>query len=90
MRIRAYRCVYVGVFGNGEFVDRGVSIVGVWTSAERKGETRGGDLQCINGRPSDANGQANHNVTQKRLSWYGHVMRRDDTNVAKKVTQVGG
>ena len=25
-------------------------------------------------------------VTQKRLSWYGHVMRREDTNVAKQVT----
>ena len=25
-------------------------------------------------------------VTQKRLSWYGHVTRREDTNVAKKVT----
>ena len=25
-------------------------------------------------------------VTQKRLSWYGHVLRRDDTNVAKHVT----
>ena len=22
--------------------------------------------------------------TQKRLSWYGHVMRRDDNNVAKQ------
>ena len=31
-------------------------------------------------------------VTQKRLSWYGHVMRRDDMNVAKEVTtvKVGG
>ena len=31
-------------------------------------------------------------VTQKRLSWYGHVMRREDTNVAKQVTtmKVGG
>ena len=31
-------------------------------------------------------------VTQKRLSWYGHVLRRDDTNVAKHVTTmtVGG
>ena len=31
-------------------------------------------------------------VTQKRLSWYGHVSRRDDTNVAKHVTtmMVGG
>ena len=31
-------------------------------------------------------------VTHKRLSWYGHVMRRDDTNVAKQVTmmKVGG
>ena len=25
-------------------------------------------------------------VTHKRLSWYGHVMRRNDTNVAKQVT----
>ena len=25
-------------------------------------------------------------VTQKRLSWYGHAMRREDTNVAKHVT----
>ena len=24
--------------------------------------------------------------TQKQLSWYGHVMRREETNVAKKVT----
>ena len=31
-------------------------------------------------------------VTQKRLSWYGHVMRREDTNVAKHITtmKVGG
>ena len=31
-------------------------------------------------------------VTQKRLSWYGHVLRRDDTNVSKHVTTmtVGG
>ena len=31
-------------------------------------------------------------VTQKRLAWYGHVMRREDTNVAKHVTtmKVGG
>ena len=31
-------------------------------------------------------------VTQKHLSWYGHVMRRDDTNVTKQVTtmKVGG
>ena len=31
-------------------------------------------------------------VTQKRLSLYGHVMRREDTNVAKQVTivKVGG
>ena len=31
-------------------------------------------------------------VTQKRFSWYGHVMRREDTNVAKGVTTmtVGG
>ena len=31
-------------------------------------------------------------VTQKRISWYGHVMRREDTNVAKQVTtmKVGG
>ena len=32
-------------------------------------------------------------VTQKRLSWYGHVMmRREETNVAKQVTtmKVGG
>ena len=31
-------------------------------------------------------------VTQKRLSWYDHVLRRDDTNVAKHVTTmtVGG
>ena len=31
-------------------------------------------------------------VTQKRISWYGHVMRREDTNVAKHVTtmKVGG
>ena len=30
--------------------------------------------------------------TQKRLSWYDHVMRRDDKNGAKKVTtmKVGG
>ncbi len=27
-------------------------------------------------------------VTQKRLSWYGHVMRREDTNVAKEVTTI--
>ena len=25
-------------------------------------------------------------VTQIRLSWYGHAMRREDTNVAKQVT----
>ena len=25
-------------------------------------------------------------VAQKRLSWYGHVMRRDEMNVAKHVT----
>ena len=25
-------------------------------------------------------------VAQKRLSWFGHVMRRDETNVAKHVT----
>ena len=33
------------------------------------------------------------NVTQKRLSWYGHVMmRREETNVAKQVAtmKVGG
>ena len=31
-------------------------------------------------------------VTQKGLSWYGHVLRREDTNVAKQVTimKVGG
>ena len=31
-------------------------------------------------------------VTQKRLSRFGHVMRREDTNVAKQVTtmKVGG
>ena len=31
-------------------------------------------------------------ATQKRLSWYGHVMSREDTNVAKHVTtmKVGG
>ena len=31
-------------------------------------------------------------VAQKRLSWYGHVMRREYTNVAKQVTtmKVGG
>ncbi len=31
-------------------------------------------------------------LTQKRLSWCGHVMRREDTNVAKHVTtmKVGG
>ena len=31
-------------------------------------------------------------VTQKRCSWYGHVMRRDDKNVAKQATtmKVGG
>ena len=31
-------------------------------------------------------------VTQKRICWYGHGMRRDDTNVAKEVTtmKVGG
>ncbi len=31
-------------------------------------------------------------VTQKRLSWYGHEMRIEDTNVAKQVTtiKVGG
>ena len=31
-------------------------------------------------------------VTQKRLSWYGHVMRREETNVAKQVItmKVGG
>ena len=28
--------------------------------------------------------------TQKRLSWNGHVMRREDTNVAKEVTTIGG
>ena len=25
-------------------------------------------------------------VTQKQLSWYGHVMRRDDKYVAKEIT----
>ena len=31
-------------------------------------------------------------VAQQRFSWYGHVMRRDDTKVAKEVTtmKVGG
>ena len=31
-------------------------------------------------------------VTKKRLSWYGHVMRREETNVARQVTtmKVGG
>ena len=31
-------------------------------------------------------------VTQKRLSWYGHVMRGEGTNVAKQVItmKVGG
>ena len=29
-------------------------------------------------------------VTQKRLSWYGHVMRREDTNVAKQVNNNEG
>ena len=31
-------------------------------------------------------------VTQKRISWYGHVMRRRDKNVAKEITtmKVGG
>ena len=31
-------------------------------------------------------------VTQKRLSWYGHVMRRDDKNVANeiKTMKMGG
>ena len=31
-------------------------------------------------------------VAQKRLLWYGHVMRREDTNVAKQVAmmKVGG
>ena len=31
-------------------------------------------------------------IAQKRLSWYGHVMRREDTSVAKLVTtmKVGG
>ena len=31
-------------------------------------------------------------VAQKRLSWYGHVMRREETNVAKQVItmKVGG
>ena len=32
-------------------------------------------------------------VNQKLLSWYGHVMRREDTNVAKHVVttmKVGG
>ena len=31
-------------------------------------------------------------VTQKRLSWFGHVMRREETNFAKQVTtmKVGG
>ena len=31
-------------------------------------------------------------VAQKRFSWYGHVMRRDEMNVAKHVTpmKVGG
>ena len=31
-------------------------------------------------------------VTQKRLPWYGHVIRREYTNVAKQVTtiKVGG
>ena len=31
-------------------------------------------------------------VTQKRVSWYGHLMRREDTNIAKQVTtmKVGG
>ncbi len=27
-------------------------------------------------------------VIQERLSWYGHVMRREDTNVAKQVTSM--
>ena len=25
-------------------------------------------------------------VTQKRISWHGHVMRRDNKNVAKEIT----
>ena len=31
-------------------------------------------------------------IPQKRISWYDHVMRREDTNVAKHVTtmKVGG
>ena len=29
-------------------------------------------------------------VTQKRLSWYGHVMKREETHVAKKVTTMKG
>ena len=31
-------------------------------------------------------------VAQKRISWYGHAIRREDTNVAKQVTtmKVGG
>ena len=29
-------------------------------------------------------------VTQKRLSWYGHVMRREDTNVAASNNNEGG
>ena len=31
-------------------------------------------------------------ATQKRLSWYGHVMKREDTNIAKQVItmKVGG
>ena len=29
-------------------------------------------------------------VTQKRISWYGHVTRREDTNVEKQVTTMKG
>ena len=28
-------------------------------------------------------------VTQKRLSWYGHVIRRDKNNVAKEINNIG-
>ena len=38
--------------------------------------------------------QSPHNnyITQKRISWYGYVKRREDTNVAMQVTtmKVGG
>ena len=37
-------------------------------------------------RPSEA---INSVLTQKRLSWYGHVMRRDETHITRS-TKVAG